>query len=468
MRGRARERRRGAWSCCAKWEVGGAAIGEVTDTGRMRVLRAAASSSATCRSSALVDDCPLYDLRAAAGRPSRSTRRRRPRSAVTERRRRGRRCSRCSPRRTSPPAGRCSSSTTRSSSRAPCAGPSRPTRRCSRCPDGGALGVEHRRQRPPRRRRPLPGTVEAVLECAANLACVGAEPLGTTNNLNFGNPEKPHIAWQLTESVRGLGDACRALDAPIVGGNVSLYNEGADRPDLPDAGDRHGRPAARRAPRRPPRLRARRATQIALVGHVPPVARRLRAGQAARRAAPRRAARDRHRRGRRRAGGRARGGPRGRARPAPTTSPRAGWPSRWPSAAWPVASAPVELGEDFWRRPRPCARQVPTATPSCAAALFGEGPGRLRRQRRRGRAATSSASARPRRDASAGSAATRFTIRGRRARAWSRASARCAHAHDGLARCFPELRRPQPRLRGDCNAHCRREGVSGANRRARD
>ncbi|MCW3026522.1 MAG: purL, partial [Solirubrobacterales bacterium] len=73
----------------------------------------------------------------------------------------------------------------------------------------------------------------AVLECAANLACVGAEPLGTTNNLNFGNPEKPHIAWQLSESVRGLGEACRALDAPIVGGNVSLYNEGATGPIYP-------------------------------------------------------------------------------------------------------------------------------------------------------------------------------------------------------------------------------------------
>ena len=58
---------------------------------------------------------------------------------------------------------------------------------------------------------PYRGTIEAVLECASNLACVGAEPLGTTNNLNFGNPEKAHIAWQLTESVRGLGDACRAL-----------------------------------------------------------------------------------------------------------------------------------------------------------------------------------------------------------------------------------------------------------------
>jgi phosphoribosylformylglycinamidine synthase subunit PurL len=80
---------------------------------------------------------------------------------------------------------------------------------------------------------PYTGTVAAALECASNLACAGAEPLGTTNNLNFGNPEKPHIAWQLTEAVRGLGDACRALGAPIVGGNVSLYNEGLEGPIYP-------------------------------------------------------------------------------------------------------------------------------------------------------------------------------------------------------------------------------------------
>jgi phosphoribosylformylglycinamidine synthase subunit PurL len=80
---------------------------------------------------------------------------------------------------------------------------------------------------------PYRGTVAAVLECASNLACAGGEPLGTTNNLNFGNPEKRHIAWQLTESVRGLRDACRALQAPIVGGNVSLYNEGATGPIYP-------------------------------------------------------------------------------------------------------------------------------------------------------------------------------------------------------------------------------------------
>jgi phosphoribosylformylglycinamidine synthase subunit PurL len=80
---------------------------------------------------------------------------------------------------------------------------------------------------------PYTGAVEAVLECARNLACAGAEPLGLTNCLNFGNPEKPHIAWQLTRTVEGLRDACLALGVPVVGGNVSLYNEGAEGPIYP-------------------------------------------------------------------------------------------------------------------------------------------------------------------------------------------------------------------------------------------
>jgi phosphoribosylformylglycinamidine synthase len=80
---------------------------------------------------------------------------------------------------------------------------------------------------------PYAGTVEAVLECAQNLACSGAEPLGLTNCLNFGNPEKPHVAWQLDRSVQGLADACEALGVPVVGGNVSLYNETEDGPIYP-------------------------------------------------------------------------------------------------------------------------------------------------------------------------------------------------------------------------------------------
>jgi phosphoribosylformylglycinamidine synthase len=80
---------------------------------------------------------------------------------------------------------------------------------------------------------PYSGTVEAVLECAQNLACVGAEPLGLTNCLNFGNPEKPHVAWQLDRSTQGLADACEALGIPVVGGNVSLYNETEQGPIYP-------------------------------------------------------------------------------------------------------------------------------------------------------------------------------------------------------------------------------------------
>jgi phosphoribosylformylglycinamidine synthase II len=80
---------------------------------------------------------------------------------------------------------------------------------------------------------PYAGTIEAVLECAQNLACVGAEPLGLTNCLNFGNPEKPIGAWQLDRAVSGLADACNALGVPVVGGNVSLYNEGPEGPIYP-------------------------------------------------------------------------------------------------------------------------------------------------------------------------------------------------------------------------------------------
>jgi phosphoribosylformylglycinamidine synthase len=80
---------------------------------------------------------------------------------------------------------------------------------------------------------PRRGAAEAVYECSANLACVGAEPLGLTNCLNFGNPEKPHVAWQLVEAVEGLAEACEALGVPVVGGNVSLYNEAPTGPIFP-------------------------------------------------------------------------------------------------------------------------------------------------------------------------------------------------------------------------------------------
>ncbi|HET6231290.1 MAG TPA: AIR synthase related protein, partial [Longimicrobiaceae bacterium] len=72
---------------------------------------------------------------------------------------------------------------------------------------------------------PYRGGQIAVAEAARNLVCSGALPRAVTDNLNFGNPLKPEVYHQLSESLRGIGDACRRLETPITGGNVSLYNE---------------------------------------------------------------------------------------------------------------------------------------------------------------------------------------------------------------------------------------------------
>ena len=80
---------------------------------------------------------------------------------------------------------------------------------------------------------PRAGARLAVAESARNVACAGGLPIGGTNNLNFGNPEKPEIMWQFAEAVAGIGEACRALDIPITGGNVSLYNETDGKSILP-------------------------------------------------------------------------------------------------------------------------------------------------------------------------------------------------------------------------------------------
>jgi phosphoribosylformylglycinamidine synthase len=72
---------------------------------------------------------------------------------------------------------------------------------------------------------PRTGGARAVLEAARNVACAGGEPIGFTDCLNFGNPEKPEIGWELAEAIEGMALACEALGAPIVSGNVSLYND---------------------------------------------------------------------------------------------------------------------------------------------------------------------------------------------------------------------------------------------------
>jgi len=72
---------------------------------------------------------------------------------------------------------------------------------------------------------PFTGGAAAILEAARNVACAGGKPLGFTDCLNFGNPEKPEIGWELAESIEGMAQACEALGLPIVSGNVSLYND---------------------------------------------------------------------------------------------------------------------------------------------------------------------------------------------------------------------------------------------------
>jgi phosphoribosylformylglycinamidine synthase len=75
---------------------------------------------------------------------------------------------------------------------------------------------------------PYKGTMIAVAEAARNLVCSGAQPLGITNCLNFGNPYNPEVYYQFVHSIKGMGEACRKFDTPVTGGNVSFYNQSPD------------------------------------------------------------------------------------------------------------------------------------------------------------------------------------------------------------------------------------------------
>jgi phosphoribosylformylglycinamidine synthase subunit PurL len=226
------ERLAGVLDLCARWEVRATPIGEVTDTRHLRVFDGD-ELVADMPVEALVDDCPLYDLDPIE-----------PEGPLYPQ----------------PPARLAPSGSAEETLLALLGSPNIASKRyvfeqydsivgsrTARRPgtadaavlmlagDGGsgalAVSIDGNGRRVAG--DPYTGAVEAVLECARNLACVGAEPLGLTNCLNFGNPEKPHIAWQLTRAVEGLRDACLALGVPVVGGNVSLYNEGGGGPIYP-------------------------------------------------------------------------------------------------------------------------------------------------------------------------------------------------------------------------------------------
>jgi phosphoribosylformylglycinamidine synthase len=214
---------------CERWEVLATPIGSVTREDRLRVLNAG-TVVADLPVGVLVDDCPLYDLEPI--QPALELYAAGPAVLTGDE----------SPGRTL--VGLLSSPNL--ASRRPVfeqydpVVQSRTVRRPEaadaavlRLPDGSAIAVSidgngRRVACEPRR-----GASEAVYECAANLACVGAEPLGLTNCLNFGNPEKPHVAWQLAEAIEGLAEACEELGIPVVGGNVSLYNEAPSGPIYP-------------------------------------------------------------------------------------------------------------------------------------------------------------------------------------------------------------------------------------------
>jgi phosphoribosylformylglycinamidine synthase len=214
---------------CEKWLVNATAIGEVTATRRLRVFDDGALVG-DMPVTALVDECPVYDLAPVA--PSVSMY---PAPAPA-------------PDLPADPGGillallRSANLASRrwAFEQYDCLVGSRTVRRPEQAdaavlslPSGSAIAVSIDGNGRRVACDPYRGAVEAVLECSANLACVGAEPLGLTNCLNFGNPEKPHVAWQLSRAVSGLADACRALSIPVVGGNVSLYNEAGAGPIYP-------------------------------------------------------------------------------------------------------------------------------------------------------------------------------------------------------------------------------------------
>jgi len=206
---------------CERWQTGAVAIGEVTDTGRLRVL-ADDQVVGDAPVAALIDECPLYDLQPEepsewlyGNRPSLH-----PGAEANELL-------------LSLLASPSIASKRWAFERYDSIVQSRTVRRPETADaavlkleeTGGAIAVAIDGNGRRVACDPYRGAVEAVLECAQNLACVGAEPLGLTNCLNFGNPEKPHVAWQLDHAVQGLADASAALGVAVVGGNVSLYNE---------------------------------------------------------------------------------------------------------------------------------------------------------------------------------------------------------------------------------------------------
>ena len=250
-----------------RWELGHAVDrGGDRDRRAARVL-ARASSVGEIPARLLTDECPRYDVaasRAAAhARSARSSIRPHVADALLAAAR---------ARRTSAAASSSSAATTSSSARARCAvrGSTRPS--CASAPRSAASRSRSTGRGASLGSTPSLGGALAVLEAARNVACAGGEPLGFTDCLNFGNPEKPEIGWELAEAIDGMAAACEALGAPDrLGQRLALQRDERPR-DPPDAGRRRGRarrgrPArARRAGGRATRCFSPRRSPLSLAG----------------------------------------------------------------------------------------------------------------------------------------------------------------------------------------------------------
>ncbi len=207
---------------CAKWELGATPIGQVTEDGIFRV-RHNGRVVAAIPGQRLVDDCPLYDPDAAEAESAGARRAARP---------------------LNPPSAGLEDallvlldSPNIASKRWVYEQYDSTVLASTVLPPGGDAGV----LRVPGTEfglavsvdcnsrlvalDPYEGGKAAVAEAARNVACTGARPLGITDCLNFGSPERPEVFFQFREAARGIADACRAFDTPVTGGNVSFYNE---------------------------------------------------------------------------------------------------------------------------------------------------------------------------------------------------------------------------------------------------
>jgi phosphoribosylformylglycinamidine synthase len=208
-------------AACAKWELDATPIGRVTDDGMFRV-RHGGRVVACIPGQRLVDDCPIYEPEAREAPEAAARRAARPAPAPVD---------------VQVALERLLDWPDIASKRWVHEQYDSTVRAATVLGPGGDAGVFH-----------VPGTTlgvavtvdcnsrlvaldpyeggkHVVAEAARNIACTGAEPLGVTDCLNFGNPEKPEVFFQFREACRGIGEACRAFGTPVTGGNVSLYNE---------------------------------------------------------------------------------------------------------------------------------------------------------------------------------------------------------------------------------------------------